>query len=225
MKGAQARLIILIIAIAGILVIGASSFALAYWSGSSEIDIIDNTGSGGSDDRADVDNSDNVTSHYLILEPVGASIEENKYCFEYTDAGWVLKYQYGADYIYEGGAHEAGERNAATSDISTVNSNMTSVKVIGYIGTLGQYEKVVVPDYISWNSSNRNITLINLKMSEYPAINLIKDIEITGNVTEIAGISFSGCTALENVYFKRSTLPTIGTYCFTGISPTMHTEE
>ena len=218
MKGAQAKLLILIIAIAGIVIIAASSFALAYWAGSSEIDI-NNT------DSAEVDNSDNVTSHYLILEPVGANIEENKYCFEYTDSRWVLKYQYGSDYTWEGGSHEAGERNAATSDISSVSTNMTSVKVIGFIGTLGQYEKVIVPDYINWNSANRNITLINLKMSEYPSINLIKNIEITGNVTEIAGISFAGCTNLENVYFKRNSYPTIGDGCFAGINPAMHLEE
>ena len=221
MKSRTIRLLVLILLIVVISAIAVGSFALAYWSGSPTQDIIDG-------DVAVVDNSENATTKYLIFEPIGVFGDD--YCFEYTDLdGWVLKEEYGADYVLEGGAHEAGFRNAADSSaINTVNSSCTAVRVVGYIGSLGQYENLVIPSSITWKVSAQttktlSVTIIDLKMSEYEAsMNLITGVMIPASITAINGSSFTNANNLIKVYFDSTTLPTIGTYCFRGIAPTYY---
>ncbi|MCR4875038.1 MAG: leucine-rich repeat domain-containing protein [Clostridia bacterium] len=210
------RLLILMLLIVAITAIAAGTFALAYWSGSPSQEIVDG-------DVAVVDNSENATTKYLVFEPIGTYSDD--YCFEYVDGGgWVLKYEYGDDYAYEGGAHEAGSRNVANSSaISEVNTSCTAVRVVGYIGALGQFENVVIPSTISWNSKTLNVTIIDIKMSEYlTSMNLITGVVIPASITAINGSSFSNANNLTKVYFNNTTLPTIATYCFRGISPTFY---
>ena len=221
MKGRTLRLLVLVLLIVVIIGIAVGSFALAYWSGSPSQDIIDS-------DVAVIDNSENATTKYLIFEPIGTYNDD--YCFEYTDAnGWVLKEEYGSDYVLEGGAHEAGARNVASSSaIAEVNNSCTAVRVIGYYGALGQYENLVIPSTITWKVSAQttktlNVTVINLKMSEYEdPMNLITGVVIPSSITRIEDASFSNANNLAKVYFDNTTLPTIGTYCFRGITPTYY---
>ena len=155
-------------------------------------------------------------------------IEDEKFCFEYSDAnGWVLKYQYKEnDYVLEGGVNPAGSRAAASAaDISLVNSNVANItlKVVGYIGTLGQFEDLVIPSSISWNSNTLSVTTVDLKMTEYAEpLNLITSVVIPASVTRIDGASFSNANNLSKVYFNNTTVPTIGAHCFRGISPTYY---
>ena len=60
-------------------------------------------------------------------------------------------------------------------------------------------------------------------MSEYETpMNLITGVVIPSSVTAINGSSFTNANNLTKVYFDRTTLPTIGTYCFRGIAPTYY---
>ncbi len=221
MKSGTIRLLVIMLLAIAISAIAVGSFALAYWSGSPSQDINDG-------DVAVIDNSENATTKYLVFEPIGTY--GNAYCFEYTDSnGWVLKEEYGSDYVLEGGVHEAGARNAASSSaITEVNALCTAVRVIGYYGALGQYENLVIPSTISWKVSAQttktlSVTIIDLKMSEYEApMNLITGVVIPSSITAINGSSFSNANNLEKVYFDSTTLPTIGTYCFRGITPTYY---
>ena len=221
MKKFPAKILILIMAIAIILVVGAGSFALAYWSASPQV-IVD----GGS--STEVDNSENATTKYLIFKPIGNF--DDDYCFEYSDTtGWTLKYEYGDDYILNGGANAAGSRVALDEEDETEGAIMDAiqtaltapnnkVKVIGYIGSLGQYENLVIPSTITWGELTLNVTEVDIKMTEYEEpMNLITGVEIPSSITAISGASFSGAYNLIKVYFK-GTLPTIGTYCFRGMN-------
>ena len=213
---AQTKLIVLILMIALVAIVIASTFTLAYWSGGASVPIADT-------DAVDVDNSENATTKYLIFAPINSYATD--YCFEYTDAsGWLLKYEYGADYILEGGSNKAGSRAAASaSDISAVSSTITGVKVIGYIGTLGQYEDLIIPSTISWNSQTLNVTKIELNMMEYEEpLNLITSVVIPSSVTSIDGVSFTNANNLSKVYFNNTTLPTISQYAFRGTSTTYY---
>ena len=235
MKNAPTKSLIFIIFIAVITIIAASSFAFAYWSGSPEQEI-------SGDSAATVDNDYDehyVTTKYLVFEPIGTTVEADKYCFEYTDEnGWVLKYQYGSDYILEGGAHNAGSRDAVSdnSEKTALASAMTAVKVIGYIGTLGQFEDLIIPHYIEWNSTTVPVTKIDIKMTEYkesmdlitgviiPGAETIDEVAYTG-VTQIIGVSFSGAGNLVKVEFKGINTTTIaassgfiGDLCFRGMN-------
>ena len=220
MKGGVIRLLVLMLLIAIIVAIAVGSFALAYWSGSPSQEI---TGS----DAAVVDNSENATTKYLVFEPIGF---EEEYCFEYTDAnGWVLKEEYGADYSFEDGEHEAGSRNVASSSaVTSVSDSCTAVCVVGYYGALGQYEDLVIPSTIVWKVSAQttktlNVTKINIKLSEYETpMNLITGVVIPASITNIDGVSFSGAQNLTKVYFDSTTLPTIGAQCFCEITPTYY---
>ena len=51
-----------------------------------------------------------------------------------------MKYEYGTDYVFEGGAHKAGARNAVldNAEIAAVYSVTTNVAVVGYFGPLGE---------------------------------------------------------------------------------------
>ena len=208
---AQTKLIVLILMIALVAIAIASTFTLAYWSGGASVPIAD-TGA------VDVDNSENATTKYLIFAPINNYATD--YCFEYTDAsGWLLKYEYGADYVLEGGSNKAGSRAAASaSDISAVSSTITGVKAIGYIGTLGQYEDLIIPSTISWNSQTLNVTKIDLITTEYDSLDLITSVVIPSSVTSIDGVSFTNANNLSKVYFNNTTLPTISQYAFRGIS-------
>ncbi len=210
------RLLIPMLLIVAVVTIAVSSFALAYWSGSPVQDIADT-------DAVVVDNSENATTKYLIFEPIGTYSDD--YCFEYVDgSGWLLKYEYGEDYSYEGGAHDAGSRNVAdSSGISEVNASCTAVQVVGYIGALGQFENVIIPSTISWNNKTLNVTIIDIKMSEYlTSMNLITGVIIPASITAINGVSFSGANNLSKVYFNHTTLPTIDAKSFVGIAPTFY---
>ena len=216
---APTKIIILFVFIVLIIAIGASSFALAYWAGAPQLDLKGN-------DATTVNNDINATSKYLVLAPNGTY--DDDYCFEYTDEyGWVLKYEYGSDYVLNGGAHKAGSRNAVdgttqagaaifTAVATGVASN--GVKVIGYTGTLGQYEDLIILDSISWNGNNNiEVNKIDIKMTEYKeTMDLLTGVEIPSTIDSIDGSSFSGAGNLVKVTFKGS-LPTIGTYCFRGM--------
>ena len=232
MKSAPTKTLIFLVFIVVVVGIAASSFAFAYWSGSPEQDI-------SGDNAAVVDNDFNATTKYLIFEPTGTTVVQDKYCFEYTDAnGWVLKYQYGADYVLEGGSNNAGLRAAVSdnSEKTALASAMTAVKVIGYIGTLGLYEDLVIPHYIEWNSTKIPVTKIDIKMTEYkesmdlitgvviPGAQEIDSVQYTG-ITQITGVSFSGAGNLVKVEFKGINTTTIaassgfiGDLCFVGMN-------
>jgi len=211
---ASMKLIIVIVSIIAVISI-AVGVTYAYWSGAPTLDITDS-------DSTEVDNSENATTKYLVFAPIPTTgTYSDDYCFEYTDAnGWVLKEEYGTDYVLEGGFHNAGSRNAASSSaITEVNGNISGVKVIGYIGTLGEFEDLIIPNTISWNGSTRSVTQIDLKMSEYnEPMQLITSVVIPASVTAINGVSFSGSNNLVNVYFNNVTKPaTISQYAFVGM--------
>ena len=215
MKSTPTKLLILILALAVIIAIGAGSFALAYWSGSPELDIEQ-------DDSATIDNDDDATFKYLIFAPISDLTTD--YCFEYTDAtGWVLKYEYGNDYVINGGAHKAGARveaSASAADKTAIKTN--GVRVIGYIGTLGQYEDLIIPSTISWDGANVEVKKINIKMTEYKeSMDLITGVIIPSSITHIDGASFSGAGNLIKVKFL-GTLPVISSYAFVGMNANIH---
>ncbi len=216
------KIVIFISLFAIIIAIGAGSFALAYWSGSPEQVIA-------GEDAVQVDNSENATTKYLIFAPIDDLSDD--YCFEYSDAnGWVLKFEYGADYVINGGANQAGSRASAEASISSADKTAiksTGIKVIGYIGTLGQFENLVIPNSISWDSSTITVSKIEIKMTEYKeSMDLITGVVIPSGFNssngEIAGASFSGAGNLVNVYFDSETLPTISTYAFRGMNSGIH---
>ena len=228
MKSSPIKLIILLVSIVAIIAIGAGSFALAYWSGSPIQEI---SGS----DAATVDNSENATTKYLIFAPLDTF--DDDYCFEYVDGtGWVLKYEYGDDYVINGGANQAGSRAALDAEdedeaaiideiedaLSVVNHN--KVKVVGYIGTLGQFENLVIPSSITWGSLTLDVTKIDIKMTEYKeSMDLITGVEIPSSVTSIDGASFSGAGNLTKVYFNNTAIPaSISNYAFVGLSATYY---
>ena len=225
MKGGTIRLLILILLIVAIIAIAAGSFALAYWSGSPSQDIVDS-------DVITVDDDINATTKYLVFKPIGSYSDD--YCFEYTDTyGWRLKYEYGDEYEFEGGSTPAGSRYvvATSSILSEISTNCTAVSVIGYIGTLGQFEDLVIPSTITWFTNNTsgttktlNVTTIDLKTPEYEdSLNLITSVVIPSSVTAINGVSFSGAGNLAKVYFDSTVLPaTIGANCFRGINATYY---
>ena len=222
MKGSPIKLIILLVSIVAIIAIGAGSFALAYWSGSPIQEI---SGS----DAATVDNSENATTKYLIFAPISDLSDD--YCFEYTDAnGWVLKFEYGNDYVLEGGANQAGSRASAENSISNADKatlKENGVKVIGYIGTLGQFENLVIPSTITWDSSTINVTKIDIKMTEYKeSMDLITGVEIPSSISSIDGASFSGAGNLTKVYFNNTAIPqSISAYAFVGLSATYYIKD
>lgn len=217
MKKAPVKIIFFFIALVGIVAIAASSFAFAYWNGAPQQEVSGN-------DAAVVDNSTNATSHYLVYAPVDSFAKD--FCFEYTDAnGWVLKYEYGSDYSFEGGQHPAGSRNAASAaDISTVSASLTALKVIGYIGTLGQFENLIIESSITWNSVSYPVTQVEIKMTEYKeSMDLITGVEIPSSITAINGGSFTAAGNLSKVYFNSTSLPaTISTDAFVGINATYY---
>ena len=212
MKKAPAKMLILILAISIIVIIAASTAALAIWAGS-PVQVINDV------NAVDVDNSENPTTKYLVFRPIGTF--DDDYCLEYTDAnGWTLKYEYGADYVFEGGAHAAGARNAVSdnTEINAVYSVITSVAVVGYYGSLGEHEVLSIPSTITWNSKTLNVTTININMTEYEdSMNLIKDVVIPTSVTSIIGYSFSTAGNLTQVHFEATSLPTIGEHAFVGM--------
>lgn len=213
MKKAPAKYLILILAIGIMIAVAGSSFALAIWAGSPE-QAIDN------ENATEVDYSENPTTKYLVFRPIGNFNDE--YCLEYTDSdGWKLKFENGSDYVFNGGNHKAGVRNAVTdnAEIAAVHTATTNVSVIGYYGALGEYEPLYIPSTITWNSKTINVTKIDIIMTEYEdSMNLITDVVIPASVALITGQSFTGAGNLAAVHFEATTVPTIGDYAFRGMS-------
>ena len=228
MKSTPLKLIILILAIAFIVAIGAGSFALAYWSGSPELDL-------SGDDATVVDNDDDATYKYLIFAPIYDF--DTEYCFEYVDSadynGYRLKYEYGSDYVLEGGSHNAGSRNSAEAEKSTTYKSTGKtiaalikeygVKVIGYIGTLGQYEDLIIPSTITWDGADDiQVKRIDIKMTEYKeSMDLLAGVQIASSIDYIDGVSFTGAGNLIKVKFLGD-LPEISDYAFVGMNANIH---
>ena len=212
MKKAPAKLIFLVLAITIMIAVAGSSAALAIWAGSPEQAISGN-------DSTVVDYSENPTTKYLVFRPIGSFNDE--YCLEYTDSdGWKLKFENGSDYVFNGGNHKAGARNAVTdnAEITAVYNATTNVSVVGYYGPLGEYEPLYIPSTITWNSKTINVTKIDIIMTEYEAsMELITDVIIPNTVTLITGDSFTGAGNLAAVHFEATTVPTIGDYAFRGM--------
>ena len=111
-----------------------------------------------------------------------------------------------------------------------VNQEKVGVKVIGYIGSLGQYEDLIIPTSITWNGSTYPVNAIEIKMSEYKEpMDLLTGVEIPSSIHVIKGASFSGAGNLVRVTFKGINTTTITTasgfieeYCFRGMNSGIH---
>ena len=177
---------IFIIAMIAIISVAILVPTLAIWSDGSNV--------GGT---AEVTLLDDITWRYLVLD--GITSQGKHYYMTYNDAGY---YEYNASY------------NIYDEEVDTSATSLADVAVIGYVGPLGEYESLVIPDSIPWKDSLGNaqanmhendITIINMQSSAaFPSLKLIKSVVVPNTITHIEGVSFSFMPQLEAIYFKFS---------------------
>ena len=175
---------IFIIAMIAIISVAILVPTLAIWSDGSNV--------GGT---AEVTLLDDITWRYLVLD--GITSQGKHYYMTYNDAGY---YEYNASY------------NIYDEEVDTSATSLADVAVIGYVGPLGEYESLVIPDSIPWKDSLGNaqanmhendITIINMQSSAaFPSLKLIKSVVVPNTIEVMQGISFSFMPQLEAVYFN-----------------------
>ena len=196
--GRKGRLVF-IIAMLAIIVIAISVPAFAIWSDGSNV--------GGA---AAVTLFDDITSRYLVYD--GVTSAGKHYYLTYNDAGYFEgNDSYNKSY-QEGGVWYS----KYDEEVDLTTTSLSYVSVIGYTGSLGQYESLVIPDSITWKDSlgseqanmhNINVTHINMQSSAaFPSLKLIKSIVIPNTITNIDGVSFSFMPSLEALYFNFADL-------------------
>lgn len=185
--------IVLIIIALVMVVVTITSVTYAFWSGNSEIGT-DNTNS------PSIDYEDN-TYKYLVIEAT-TTVDDKSY-FVY------LTYDNSKKYFTQDTSYNT-KYNEAIHNI-TEASTLDNVKVIGYEGNLGEYEKINVPESISWGvdstqaSFNLTITELGFHSSEeFPKLHNIKSIVVPSTVTKISEMSFVYWGNLNAIYFKGS---------------------
>jgi len=171
------KTLILTISIVAALVIVATSFTLAFWGGNPSID----------SNTANIDTGVNSTYKYLVFAPNDSAYADLDYRLVWNEpTGKFVLYEYDVD------------ENTSLLGNAVV---ITSVKVIGYTGTQGEYEDVIIPSTISYGNSTLSVNTIDLNMTDYDALKLIKSIQIPVGITRIVGASFSGLENLSKVVF------------------------
>ena len=185
--------IVLIIIALVMVVVTITSVTYAFWSGNSEIGT-DNTNS------PSIDYEDN-TYKYLVIE--ATTTVDNKSYFVY------LTYDNSENYFTQDTSYN--EKYGEEKYIITIESRLNNIKVIGYEGNLGEYEKINVPKSIPWGvgssqaSSNLTITELGFHSSEeFPKLHNIKSIVVPSTVTKISEMSFVYWGNLNAIYFKGS---------------------
>ena len=175
------KALVLTISLVVALVIVATSFTLAFWGGNPSVE----------DNTAVIDGSVNSTYKYLVFAP-NDSVYSEDYKLRWDDTTQKFKlYEYDDDtYDYDSQGSLIG--NAVT---------ITSVRVIGYTGTQGEYENLIIPSTINYGNSQITVNKIQLDMQIYDALKLIKTVQIPLSVTNIEGNSFSGLENLSKVVF------------------------
>ena len=193
----KTKLAILISSIAIIVLVVASVTAYAFWGGNPSLTIPD-------ENSANIDNTTNVTYKYMVFAPNGTYTKDYRLFFDEDTQKFKL-YEISTD----------GSSKGLSSDIITY----TNVALIGYIGSLGEYEKAIIPESITVGDSSFSVTKINLYMTEYDDLKNITKVSVPSAVTSIEGASFSGCGNLSEVYFENETsLPTISKWSFIGVN-------
>lgn len=171
------KTLILTISLVASLVIVATSFTLAFWGGNPSID----------SNTANIDTGANSTYKYLVFAPNDSAYADLDYRLVWNEAtGKFVLYEYDAD------------ENTSLLGNAVV---ISSVKVIGYTGTQGEYEDVIIPSTISYGNSTLSVNTIDLNMTDYDALKAIKSIQIPVAITRIMGASFSGLENLSKVVF------------------------
>ncbi len=193
----KTKLAILISSIAIIVLVVASVTAYAFWGGNPSLTIPDENG-------ANIDNKTNATYKYMVFAPNGEYTKDYRLFFDEDTQKFKL-YEMSSD--------------GSTKSLSSDTITYTNVALIGYIGTLGEYEKAVIPESIQIGQNSISVTKISLLMTDYDDLKNITKVSVPNSVTSIEGASFSGCGNLSEVYFENeTTLPTIYKWCFIGIS-------
>lgn len=195
MKKTSTKLLIVYSLTIAIIVIAVTSTAVAFWGGNPSINIE------GQD--SPVITVSNTTYKYMIFQ---ANYSEGNYYLKYSsENNAFIGFQLYSDEV-----------------VPTVDStSFTSVSLIGYTGSMGEYEDLVVPASINWyisgTTKNLSVTIINIKSAEYmESFSLIKSAVIPSSVSEILGTSFSGCPQLETVYIDSETVPKVTTNALIG---------
>lgn len=176
---------IFIILLLVIVIIAIAVPTYAVWSGGSDV-----TATG------QISFENDLTYRYLVLD--GITSAGKHYYMTYNDAGY---FAYNSAYnIYD------EEVDTATT------SDFANIVVIGYTGTLGEYESLVIPDTITWKDTNgtgsthssKAVTKVNMQSpTAFPSLRGIKSVVIGANVTAIEGVSFSFLPQLNKVYIKK----------------------
>ena len=179
--------LVLIIALLAITIIAIAVPTYALWSGGSDV--------GGT---AEVDLLDDITYRYLVLD--GVTSAGKHFYMTYNDAGY---FTYNSSY------------NIYDEEVDTSATTFSYISVIGYTGSLGEFESLVIPDLISWKEGaggdgqlhiGSQITRINMQSpAAFPSLKGIKSVTIGENVSKIEGVSFSFWPLLTDVYFKNMT--------------------
>lgn len=176
---------IFIIALLVIVIIAIAVPTYAVWSGGSDI-----TATG------EIDFDDDLTYRYIVFD--GITSAGKHYYMTYNDAGY---YSYNSSY------------NIYDEEVDTAyTGEFANIVAIGYTGTLGEYESLVIPDTITWKDTNgtgsthsaKAVTKVNMQApTAFPSLRGIKSVVIGANVTAIEGVSFSFLPQLNKVYIKK----------------------
>lgn len=192
----QTRLIIIMVLLV-IAIIAIAVPTYAVWSNGSDI--------GGAGTIVVND----LTYRYLVLDGV-TSLGKHFY-MTYDNGGF---FKYNSEYnIYD----EEVDLNATT---------FAYISVIGYTGTLGEYEDLVIPSTITWHEGESGagtshddapITHVNIQSpAAFPTLKGIKSVTIKATLTDIEGVSFSFWPKLTKVTFENLTSSDYSTLVSTG---------
>lgn len=210
MKLSRSALVLILLVV---LVVLASGITYAVWSSENN---------SGKFNKTKVSQLAGQTSKYLVIEMYltnredtteidESTIQEKMFYMSYkdnangasTDGAFVLNETYGEEY---GGIKSQVE-------LQTINISDYSARIIGYTGSLGQFEIIEIPPVItafinneyykgSGSETGKNaIAIAEIAMQspqEFPALNNIKQVRIPREIP-VKGVSFSYCANLQKV--------------------------
>ena len=183
--------LVIIIALLAIVIVAISVPTFAIWSDGSNV--------GG---EVVVTLFDDITARYLVYD--GVTSAGKHYYMTYNDAGYFEgNDSYNKSYQVGGVWYSKYD-----DEVDLTATAFSYVCAIGYTGSLGKYESLVIPDYITWHDSSDSdhriyVTKINMQSSAaFPSLKLIKSVVIGANINDIQGSSFSFMPQLEKVYFR-----------------------
>lgn len=163
-------------------------------------------GSTSSDIEGPSVNVPDTTFRYLVLQidcVVGTSDKSEKGIFYAT---WdPVSQSFQKDDFYGERYADAYDRIA---DAEGLDVTAQGAVVIGYTGTLGQYEPIVIPPNCTVGGVSCEIYGIDLMTpEEFPALDLPREFVIPATVRSVGADSFRYCASLERVSYSGDAIP------------------